>query len=114
MVGHYWLRNPDLAPTPVIAAEIRQTVADIEAFAAAIHDGRLRPPAAARFAEVLCVGIGGSALGPMFVADALGDPADRMRAHFIDDTDPDGIDHALRRLDGKLPQTLVVVASKSG
>ncbi len=27
MVGHYWLRAPELAPTPEIAAEIRKTVA---------------------------------------------------------------------------------------
>lgn len=115
MVGHYWLRKPELAPTPEIAAEIRKTVADVKAFAAAVHGGRVRPPAAGRFAGVLCVGIGGSALGPMFVADALGDPAaDRMRVDFVDNTDPDGIARVLRRLEGRLPETLVVVASKSG
>lgn len=115
MVGHYWLRAPELAPTPEIAAEIRKTLADIKQFAAGVHGGRVRPPAAARYTGVLCVGIGGSALGPMFVADALGDPAtDKMRVDFIDNTDPDGIARVLRRLDGRLPETLVVVASKSG
>ncbi|HEX3147768.1 MAG TPA: glucose-6-phosphate isomerase [Gemmataceae bacterium] len=115
MVGHYWLRNPDLSPTPEIAAEIRKTIVDIKAFAAAVHAGQTRPPKAARYTGVLCIGIGGSALGPMFVADALGDPAaDRMRIDFIDNTDPDGIARALWRLDGKLPETLCVVASKSG
>lgn len=115
MVGHYWLRNPDLAPTREIAAEIRKTVADIKAFATDVHAGRIRPPKAARFTTVLCIGIGGSALGPMFVADALGDPtADQMRVEFIDNTDPDGIARVFRRLEGKLPETLVVVASKSG
>src|ERR1043166_640851 len=44
MVGHYWLRAPDLAPTPEIAAEIRKTVADIKAFAAGGHGGTIRPP----------------------------------------------------------------------
>jgi glucose-6-phosphate isomerase len=115
MVGHYWLRKPELAPTPAIVAEIRKTVADIKTFAAAVHSGQTRPPKAARFTGVLCVGIGGSALGPMFVADALGDPAtDKMRIDFIDNTDPDGIARALRRLAGRLPETLCVVASKSG
>src|SRR5436305_6683796 len=33
MVGHYWLRAPDLAPSPDIAAEIRDTVAEIKRFA---------------------------------------------------------------------------------
>jgi glucose-6-phosphate isomerase len=51
----------------------------------------------------------------MFVADALGDPAtDRMRMYFIDNTDPDGIARMIRSLSGKLPETLCVVASKSG
>jgi glucose-6-phosphate isomerase len=115
MVGHYWLRAPDLAPTAEIAAEIRKTIADIKAFAAGVHGGQVRPPSAARYTGVLCVGIGGSALGPMFVADALGDPAtDRMRVNFIDNTDPDGIGRTLRLLGDRLPETLCVVASKSG
>src|SRR5262245_25021906 len=37
MVGHYWLRAPERAPTPAITAEIRKTVDDVKAFAAAIH-----------------------------------------------------------------------------
>ena len=44
MVGHYWLRAPDLAPKPEIAAEIRKTAADIKAFAAGVHSGSIRPP----------------------------------------------------------------------
>jgi glucose-6-phosphate isomerase len=115
MVGHYWLRNPDLAPTPEIKAEIRQTIAAIKAFAADVHDGRIRPPSAKQFTGVLCIGIGGSALGPMFVSDALGDPkSDRMRVDFIDNTDPDGIARTLQLLEGQLPGTLCLVASKSG
>jgi glucose-6-phosphate isomerase len=115
MVGHYWLRAPDLAPTPEIAAEIRKTVADIKAFAARVHGGQVRPPTAARYTGVLCIGIGGSALGPMFVADALGDPTtDRMRIDFIDNTDPDGIARILGKLASRLAETLCIVASKSG
>jgi len=34
MVGHYWLRAPELAPTPAIRGEIEATLARIEAFAA--------------------------------------------------------------------------------
>src|SRR5512138_3896827 len=46
MVGHYWLRSADLAPTPEMAAEIRKTVADVKAFAAGVHAGKIRPPRA--------------------------------------------------------------------
>lgn len=115
MVGHYWLRNADLAPTREIAAEIKKTIADVKQFAAAVHNGQIRPPSASHYTNALCIGIGGSALGPMFVADALGDPVtDRMRVHFIDNTDPDGIARTMRLLSGKLPETLCIVASKSG
>jgi glucose-6-phosphate isomerase len=115
MVGHYWLRAPELAPTPEIAAEIRNTVARIKQFAADVHAGRVKPPTAGRFMQVLSIGIGGSALGPMFVADALGDPAaDTMAVHFIDDSDPDGFARVLERIGPKLGETLCLVISKSG
>ncbi len=115
MVGHYWLRNADQAPTRELASEIQQTVAEVKAFAGAVHAGQVKPPQAERFTEVLSIGIGGSALGPMFVSDALGDPRqDRMTVRFIDNTDPDGIARELARLEGKLAQTLVLVISKSG
>src|SRR5512132_4436328 len=39
MVGHYWLRNPALAPTPEIRSEIEQAVASVKAFAAKVHSG---------------------------------------------------------------------------
>jgi glucose-6-phosphate isomerase len=115
MVGHYWLRAPERSPSPEIGAEIRKTWADIKAFAAAVHGGTLRPTTTARFTRVLSIGIGGSALGPMFVADALGDPAgDRMKISFLDNTDPDGIARTLRQIGDGLGETLCIVASKSG
>ncbi len=115
MVGHYWLRAPQLAPNAEIRDEIKNTVAAIKAFAADVHGGKVKPPGAPRFTQVLSIGIGGSALGPEFVADALSDPrTDKMRVHFIDNTDPDGIARVLATLAGKLPETLVLVISKSG
>jgi glucose-6-phosphate isomerase len=40
MVGHYWLRNCTLAPTPEIRAEIEETIKRIKTFAADIHGGK--------------------------------------------------------------------------
>lgn len=115
MVGHYWLRAPELAPTRAIAQEISESIATIKKFAADVHAAQVKPPQAPRFMQVLAIGIGGSALGPMFVADALGDPsADRMKMHFIDNTDPDGIARTLETLAGRLGETLCIVTSKSG
>ena len=115
MVGHYWLRNPGLAPKKEIGKEITDTLASIKSFAADVHSGKIKPPQAAQFTKVLSIGIGGSALGPEFVADALGDPStDKMQMFFIDNTDPDGIARVFRHLQGKLAETLVIVETKSG
>jgi glucose-6-phosphate isomerase len=114
MVGHYWLRAPERAPTPEITFAVRDTIAGIKVFTTRVHRGEIKPPTAAKFTQVLSVGIGGSALGPEFVHDALGSPADKMAVHFIDNTDPDGMARVLARLSGKLAETLVLVISKSG
>lgn len=114
MVGHYWLRNPALAPTPEIAREIETTLADIKDFAAKVHSGVVRG-AGGQFRHVLVIGIGGSALGPQFVAHALGHPLrDKLSIHFFDNTDPDGMDRVLDSLGNQLGQTLCIVISKSG
>ncbi len=114
MVGHYWLRAPDLAPSPAITREIRSTVAQIRQFAAHVHAGDLAPERGGRFTRLLLVGIGGSALGPQLVDDALAGADDPLRAHFFDNTDPDGMDRELNLIGNDLQRTLVVVVSKSG
>jgi glucose-6-phosphate isomerase len=114
MVGHYWLRNPALAPTPEIRAEIEETTAQIKAFAAKIHAGEIRG-AGGSFKNYLLIGIGGSALGPQFVANALGNPkTDRLKPFFFDNTDPDGMDRVLATIGVDLNRTLCIIISKSG
>ena len=114
MVGHYWLRDASLAPTPELQADIRNTLAAIKAFSAKVHRGEIAGPAGA-FRQLLVVGIGGSALGPQLVHHALGQPgADKLTVHFFDNTDPDGMDYALAAIGDQLAATLVVVISKSG
>jgi len=114
MVGHYWLRAPERAPNPEITGAIRETLTRILDFADGVHRGRIRPEVGERFTDVLTIGIGGSALGPQFVADALGTGADRLVPHFLDNTDPDGMDRAFHRLGARLATTLTIVISKSG
>lgn len=114
MVGHYWLRNPSLAPTLEIAQEIEATLADIKRFAAAVHSGAVQGAGGA-FKNMLVIGIGGSALGPQFVANALGHPMnDKLSLYFIDNTDPDGMDRVLESIGSDLNKTLCIVISKSG
>src|SRR5438128_6792030 len=114
MVGHYWLRNPALAPTPEIRAEIEDTIERVKRFAEAVHAGKITAENGKRFEHVLQIGIGVSALGPQFVADALGSPHDPMDIFFFDNTDPEGFDRVFDRIGDLLSQTLVIVVSKSG
>ena len=113
MVGHYWLRAPELAPSPPMRREIEETVRSVSAFAAEIHAGRLLAPNGQPFKKFLVIGIGGSALGPQFVADALGGTADAMTPFFLDNTDPDGMDRVFSQI-GTLSDCLVIIISKSG
>lgn len=114
MVGHYWLRSPDLAPTTEIRDMIEITIKNISAFAGGIHSGAISPQFAERFSRFLVVGIGGSALGPQFVSDALGRANDPLKPHFLDNSDPDGFDKVLDEIGVALSETLTIVISKSG
>lgn len=114
MVGHYWLRDPDLAPTPELQQEIIETLEQIEDFTEKVHTGTIHPPGVSKFTDVLSIGIGGSALGPEFVAEALAPISPPLAIHFIDNTDPAGIDAVLAKLQDRLSTTLVLVISKSG
>ncbi|MEO0456324.1 MAG: glucose-6-phosphate isomerase [Cyanobacteria bacterium P01_A01_bin.114] len=114
MVGHYWLRDPDLAPNDELRNEITSTLRDIETFAQQVCTGTLYPPGQERFTDILSIGIGGSALGPEFVAQALGPVNPPLNIHFIDNTDPEGIDKTLAQIGERLKTTLVLVISKSG
>ncbi|MDR2863971.1 MAG: glucose-6-phosphate isomerase [Puniceicoccales bacterium] len=114
MVGHYWLRASKLAPNPAITREIDDALDAIEQFAAKIHSGEIQGEKGA-FENLLCIGIGGSALGPQFTAQALSRPGkDKLALYFLDNTDPDGYDFVLDQLAGKLGRTLVIITSKSG
>ena len=119
MVGHYWLRDSALAPDPTIRQAIDETLVAIKQFAKDVHAGTVRTEKGGLFKNLLVVGIGGSVLGPQFVAHALTTSQDKMKVWFIDNTDPDGIDQVLAQIAGSpggngLSETLTVVTSKSG
>lgn len=114
MVGHYWLRTPYLAPSAEISREIVATVQAVRDFAERVHRGEVVPQKGARFSRLLLIGIGGSALGPQFIADALATADDAMKPHFFDNTDPDGMDRVMAELADNLAETLTLVISKSG
>lgn len=115
MVGHYWLRTPKLAPTPELKAKIEGDIAAAKDFALQIHTGGIQAPNGFPFRNLLLVGIGGSALGPQLVEDALGPHPAPMKTWFLDNTDPEGIERTLKEIGPEgLATTLAIVTSKSG
>ena len=49
MVGHYWLRNPSLAPASELRREIEDTGKAILQFSRDVHTGKIKPQKARRF-----------------------------------------------------------------
>ncbi|KAG6491808.1 glucose-6-phosphate isomerase 1, chloroplastic-like isoform X2 [Zingiber officinale] len=116
MVGHYWLRKSKLAPNSFLRLQIDNTLDAICKFADDVISAKIKPPSspAGHFTQVLSIGIGGSSLGPQFVAEALAPDNPPLKIRFIDNTDPAGIDHQIAQLGPELASTLVIVISKSG
>jgi len=114
MVGHYWLRNPDLAPSTELKRAITETLDSTLAFAEDVRSGRIKAPNGKNYTRVLVVGIGGSALGPQLIADALTEPNPPLAIDFFDNTDPDGMDRIAARIGDEWATTLTLVISKSG
>ena len=114
MVGHYWLRAPELAPEREITRDIEKNLQAIKDFSKKVHAGRIKSQKGKPFSRMLIIGIGGSALGPQFVSDALKTSKDSIRPYFFDNTDPDGFDRILKELKGVLSETMTIVISKSG
>ena len=107
LVGHYWLRDPSRAPTIELAEQIGATSAEVIEVCQRVQK-------AEEFTHALVLGIGGSNLGPAFIADALGETTQGLVCHFIDNIDPDGLGRTLTALGDDLRHTVVVVTSKSG
>lgn len=114
MVGHYWLRNAGLAPTPELRQAVTGPLEELKRFAEKVHTGGVTAPGGGNFKQLLLIGIGGSALGPQLVDQALGQNA-RLPIFFFDNTDPAGMDEVVAKLERTgLDRTLVMVISKSG
>lgn len=113
-VGHYWLRNPELAPEPAVSTHISAEIDRIEKFSQDVINGAVRSPSGQAFSDVLWIGIGGSGLGPLLMIRALQCQGKGLPFHFFDNVDPQGMSRTLAELDARLATTLVIVVSKSG
>ncbi|MFM7640457.1 MAG: glucose-6-phosphate isomerase [Cyanobium sp.] len=113
-VGHYWLRDPDRAPSPEARQLIRRETERLETFGRQVLDGALLSPTGSPFTDVLWIGIGGSGLGPLLMVEALQQQGQGMAFHFFDNVDPQGMSATLASLGSRLLTSLVIVVSKSG
>lgn len=113
MVGHYWLRDSKLAPNAEIEASIENTKDEVHSFTRKVLGGEICNEKSEKFLYALIVGIGGSALGPQLVVDALQKNDCGLKLFFSDNTDPDGFTRILSEIPD-LSRTICIVISKSG
>jgi glucose-6-phosphate isomerase len=120
-VLHVALRMPRDAVLEVggvnVAAEVHEVLDRIAAFCDEVRSGRRLGATGQPLTDVVSIGIGGSYLGPEFVAEAWRTDADCARAadgrrlRFLANVDPIDVARTLEGLDPG--RTLVVVVSKT-
>ncbi len=113
-VGHYWLRNPKIAPTKEISDSISKEVSEISKFGTSILAGEITNSHGKCYTDVFWIGIGGSGLGPLLIKESFKQDNIGLNIHFLDNVDPEGISHKLNSLIANIDTTLFVVVSKSG
>lgn len=102
---HTALRAGNSAP-----AEVRRTLSDMRAIAQSLREGRLNGATGRPYTDVISLGVGGSALGPMLAVAACAPDSQTPRVHFVATPD-EALERLLRRLDPA--STLVIAQSKS-
>jgi len=80
-------------------------------FAERLRSGQVQGSSGKPIETVICIGIGGSDLGPRLVASALGDVSGPVRLHFVSNIDPVELDVALAQ--ARPETTLIIAISKS-
>jgi glucose-6-phosphate isomerase len=96
---------------PSLARSLDEEQMRFLGFAEALRTGRIVGSTGAPIDTVVCIGIGGSDLGPRLVTEALGPASGPVRVRFVSNIDPAELDAAL---DGARPEATVVAAiSKS-
>ncbi len=115
-VLHTALRQQSDTPVIVdgldIIPEIKQTLDKMKGFCQAIETGDICGFGGKRFTDIICLGIGGSFLGPKIVAESLKGYRNKShKVHFVANVDGYHLHDVLAELD--VETSLVVIASKS-
>ena len=94
-----------------VLPEVQRSRERIRGFSQAVREGHWKGATGKAFRHVLALGIGGSALGPRLVLEALSAQADGPEVRFIANIDAAEFDDAVAGCDPET--TLVVIASKT-
>ena len=110
-VLHTALRS-DFAGSAAIQTEVRDSRQKLADFVGAVRRGDTRGLTGKKFKHVVNVGIGGSDLGPLLVANALrAEWSGDVTPHFVSNVDRTQLDDLTRTIDPA--ETLVIVCSKT-
>lgn len=101
-------RTPD---DPSVARSLDEEQMRFLGFAEALRAGRIEGSTGRTITTVICMGIGGSDLGPRLVTEALGKPTGPISLRFVSNIDPVELNNALEGADPET--TLVAAISKS-
>src|SRR5205823_4307873 len=94
-----------------VMPEVRETRARLKQFADEVRGGKRLGATGKKFRHIVNVGIGGSHLGPMFVADALKDfQAADLSVAFVSNPDRAQLDEVIK--DHDPAATLFTISSK--
>ncbi len=102
---HTALRAGNRAPK-----DVQRNLSKMRAYALALRAGEIRGATGMPVRDVVSIGIGGSALGPVLVTAAIAPDADQPRVHFIS-TPGAPMTRLLKKLDPAT--TLIILQSKS-
>ncbi|MCB1880714.1 MAG: glucose-6-phosphate isomerase [Gammaproteobacteria bacterium] len=115
-VLHTALRNRSSEPVLLdgedVMPKVRAVLSQMEDFSNAVREGRWLGFTGRRISDVVNIGIGGSNLGPLMVAEALRHYQDpKLNVHFVSNVDATHLVETLKPLNPET--TLFIIASKT-
>jgi glucose-6-phosphate isomerase len=95
-----------------VVPDVHRVLDHIRHFSEAVRNGTLRGHSGKPFRDVVNIGIGGSALGPLMVSEALKPYGSmQLNVHFVSNVDATDLVETLKRLDPET--TLFIISSKT-
>ncbi len=95
-----------------VMPDVHRVLSHMRRFSDAVRNGSLRGHTGKQFRDIVNIGIGGSALGPLMASEALKPYGSaKLNAHFVSNVDATDLAEILKRIDPET--TLFIVSSKT-